>query len=98
MRLTDDNLVKFQAHLKGFRCSCCGNKSYTIFREVYHALALNPEYRFGNKFLDEFCAHPMLMISCQHCGHVSFFDAIHLGILPPLSDDAGATADNDPTK
>jgi len=61
------------------KCSICGSGDWAV-EDI-----IPPAEQPGPKILRRGAMVPLLQLECRSCGHVVFFNAETLGLLPPVS-------------
>ena len=85
MKLTDEQINGIISNLNhvsphGITCPVCGNKKWTINNVVIESR----EFQYGDIILGGNSALvPFVTITCKHCAHTLFFNAIQIGVVNP---------------
>lgn len=71
-------LAKRLAHLKNASCQSCGNKDWIASENIFELR----EFQGGNMVIGGKSAIlPVVPVTCKHCGHTIFFNALTIGLL-----------------
>lgn len=81
MKLSVEQIIKIQEHLKDYplKCSVCKDGSYSVTDHVFKLDSFNtsPVY----KIPPDGPVFPVIPMVCGKCGHVTFFNAVALGVF-----------------
>ena len=96
MKLTDEQINNIISNLNrvsphGITCPVCSNKNWTINNIVTESR----EFQHGDIVLGGNSALvPYITITCSHCAHTLFFNAIQIGVVNPDQEKSIRDKDN----
>ena len=85
MKLSDEQINAIMSKLNsispnGITCPVCGNKQWAINNFVIESR----EFQHGGLIIGgNSVIVPYITITCRHCAHTLFFNAIQLGVVEP---------------
>jgi len=89
-KLTEEETQKATAwlneHAKVGKCSMCGNLNWSVVPVIFNSTIYYP----GGGLRVGGASVPLISIICSNCGHMEFFSAVVIGLLP-REPDAQAT-------